>query len=156
LQPIPLIGLSPFVGLIVAFSGILIVFHKRFFIPRRWKERQVPSRRIINLCQQVERLFDWSNRWIHPRGQFMSRQNLIRRLNGSIIFICGILLALPLPFPASNTLPAMAIMAISLGSLKEDGLLIILGWCLSCIATVYIVFLCALPVLLTEHAVLNK
>ena len=53
-------------------------------------------------------------------------------------------LPIPPPFPLTNTLPALAIILISLGMLERDGVVIFCGYLLTAISTVYVALIAAL------------
>jgi hypothetical protein len=54
-----------------------------------------------------------------------------RILNGFLLAIHGILMALPLPIPGSNSFPAWSILLIALAELEEDGILLWIGYLVS-------------------------
>lgn len=138
LQPIPLSGLSTIAGIFICISSLCIIFSKKVYVPKRLKIHLVPSKKITRICKFLLLLSKKLEKWLHPRGNFMNRQPILRKINGIILFCSGALLALPLPIPLTNTLPAYTIALLCLGSLKKDGLFIGFGWILFCISTAYI------------------
>jgi hypothetical protein len=67
---------------------------------------------------------------------------------GAMIIVgCGLLLALPLPIPFTNTIPALAIAAISLGLVEEDGYLIVIGFFIFGAAVIFISTVALVPIL---------
>ena len=148
LQPIPLFGLSSVCGLLVFFSGFRIVIDKPFFLPRFAKRMAISQQTVQKICRWLERLFEMTDTWIKPQGRFMSRHLLVRRLNGSVICLLGLLLASPLPIPFTNTLPSLGLIALCLGTLKEDGVIIGLGWLLAAISVAYVSVTTILPITL--------
>jgi hypothetical protein len=58
-----------------------------------------------------------------------------------LLILNSILLALPLPIPFSNALPAWMIFFQALGHLEEDGFFIVLSYLQTAICLVYFVFL---------------
>ena len=62
-------------------------------------------------------------------------------INGLVIFFCGFVLSLPLPIPFTNTIPAIAILLLSMGMMEEDGLFILLGYGVAGCACIYLITL---------------
>lgn len=50
------------------------------------------------------------------------------RFNAVLILIMGVVMALPIPFPATNTFPAWAIVFLATAQAEEDGILAIWGY----------------------------
>jgi len=50
------------------------------------------------------------------------------RLNAALILLMGVVMALPIPFPATNTFPAWAIVFLATAQAEEDGILAIWGY----------------------------
>jgi hypothetical protein len=145
LQPIPLFGLSTLNGLLIVVSSGLIMAKKSFFLPKFAKRQALKGSILHAICQKLLALFEMTKKWLHRRGRFMSRHVLMRSLNGALIGILGIALALPLPIPFTNTLPSISIATLCLGALKEDGMIIAAGWAFSILTAVYFATLLALP-----------
>lgn len=64
---------------------------------------------------------------LRPRWVWMVERRWTRILAGAIVAISGVLLALPLPVPFSNALPAYAILLTGLGLAQRDGVAILIG-----------------------------
>ena len=66
------------------------------------------------------------------------------RVNGLVVVLSALLLMAPLAFlPFSNTLPALAILLLSIGILQHDGVFVLLGY-LFLVLTVFYFALIAL------------
>ena len=50
------------------------------------------------------------------------------RLNPILILLMGVIMALPIPFPGTNTFPAWAIVFLATAQAEEDGVLVIWGY----------------------------
>jgi hypothetical protein len=50
------------------------------------------------------------------------------RINALLMLLAGLFLALPLPIPGTNLAPSWVILLICIGTLEEDGLLVVLGY----------------------------
>jgi hypothetical protein len=146
LQPIPLIGLSTPAGILIAISSLCIIFSKKLYLPKFLRNHETPAKKINKMTEFLLSISKKINRWLHPRGKFMHHHVFLRKFNGLLLLCSGILLSLPLPFPLTNTLPAYTIMVLCLGSLKEDGLFIGIGWIFFAITIAYFCTLTQLSV----------
>jgi hypothetical protein len=130
LQPIPMLGLSTPFGLMIAIVGAFAYLRKPPVIPARWAEKTVSGKTVLQIAEGSERIFEKLSWLIHPRYKFMFREPF-RTVSVILIIINSVLLALPLPIPFSNTIPAWMILLHALGQLEDDGALIILSYMVS-------------------------
>jgi hypothetical protein len=153
LQPIPLLGLSTFCGILIVISGGFSIFNRPFYLPK-WAKRQTISQITVRkTCYCMLKLFDKTQRWVHERGRFVRRHTLLRWLNGLLICVLGLLLALPLPIPFTNTLPAISLAALCLGTLRDDGMILGCGWLLTAVTCVYFSTVITIPFRLIGWAI---
>jgi hypothetical protein len=141
LQPVPIPGLSTFFGLVIMLSSFCIIVSRKLYIPKFLRLRTLSTKNVIKIISFLLNLSGKVERWLHPRGKFMNRFTVLRKINGILLLIAGIVLALPLPIPLTNMLPAYSIATICLGSLKEDGLFVGIGWLLFSVSIFYILIL---------------
>lgn len=127
LTPIPLPGLSILFGAGIAIIGIRMMLGKGIWLPNSWMKRPFPSKLIRKILGFGERWSRKLERWVRPRGHFFHSSTGVRLISGTMIIICGALLALPLP-PGTNFPPALVIVLLSIGNLEEDGVLVVLGF----------------------------
>lgn len=147
LQPIPLPGISTIFGLAIAAIGMQMALGRPPWLPARLREQRI-SRELLGRIGRIGRaLFQRFERFIKPRGRFFHAHPGMRRTTGAAILGAGLLLSLPLPIPVSNFLPALSIALLSLGSLEEDGLVVVLGFVAFAVACAFFVGLVLLPVL---------
>ena len=145
LQPIPIPGFSTLCGLLIVLSGFFSMFNRPFYLPKWAKRQTIAQTTVRKICDSMLGLFDKTHRWVHERGRFVGRHTFLRWLNGLLICILGALLALPLPIPLTNTLPALSLTALCLGTLRDDGALLGCGWLLTAITCVYFSTAISLP-----------
>lgn len=107
LQPLPLIGLSTPLGLTIALSGVAIALDRPIWLPSRFSRTLISSAIILKKIAVLEGLtvklggfFQHSNERLEPLTKST------RLWLGANIVVHGLLLALPLPVPFSNTVPA--------------------------------------------------
>jgi hypothetical protein len=127
LQPIPLFGLSTPFGLVIAAIAVFAYLQKPAFIPARWAERKLSGATVKRIAEASERIFEKIGFLVHPRMKYML-EGPFKLLNAILLVFNAVLLALPLPIPFSNTLPAWMILFQTLAHLEEDGMFVLLSY----------------------------
>lgn len=123
LQPVPFPGLSTPFGLMIVIAACLQYSGRPPWIPKSWKKKKLPRESVRRVAQFFERVFLRIRRILHPRAGWMFFGPW-RLFNCVVLVISALLLALPLPIPFSNNLPALAIFSMALAQLEEDGLFV--------------------------------
>jgi hypothetical protein len=126
-QPVPLPGLSTVCGLIIALAGGRMAWGLGPWVPRRWRGRSLPARRLEKVFAAGARLMRKCEGVVRPRGVKLCARPWIQRASGWAIALGGLLLAAPAP-PGTAMPPAAAILLISVATLEEDGLLLAAGY----------------------------
>ena len=127
LLPIPMPGLSVLFGLVIFMEGIAVAVNRKSWLPKRFLSKEISAKVFKKVFEHGIKISQRLEKIVRPRGSFLMRHPWMRPMNGSIIAFCGFLLALPLP-PGTNFPPATAILLLSIGSLEEDSLFMILGY----------------------------
>jgi hypothetical protein len=128
LQPIPMMGLSTIFGGIMILLGIFYALGRRPWLPQKMLRKHLSSSFINSVCNFLTRLLTKTEKIIRPRFNFWLTWVPTKVLNGLLIAIFAFLLALPLPIPFSNTVPAIYLVICALGILEDDGFLVMLGY----------------------------
>lgn len=104
LQPVPLPGLSTPIGITIALSGVGLFLNRPVHLPNRVSKMQMPVSAALKGAEFLAR-FELK---LKPYLKSDSTLDPVftRHLLGVAIVIHGTLLALPLPVPLSNMLPA--------------------------------------------------
>jgi len=126
-HPIPLPGLSTVCGLIIAAAGARMAWGLGPWVPRRWRARPLPGRRLEKVFAAGAALMRRCERVVKPRGRWLSAHPWTQRASGGAIALCGLLLAAPAP-PGTALPPAAAILLLSVGTLEEDLLFLAAGY----------------------------
>ncbi|MGC8743408.1 MAG: exopolysaccharide biosynthesis protein [Verrucomicrobiia bacterium] len=130
LTPIPLPGFSTPFGLAIALAGLRMGFGKKVWYPTKLLEKNIPHSFFPKLLKFATGICKTIEFFAKPRFQFLHNFVLFQRLAGVLILISGLLLALPLPIPFSNTLPAITVVLLASSAMRKDGIIFILG-CIS-------------------------
>lgn len=133
-QPLQIPGLSTPFGLAIAFIGLRIAFGKNVWLPKSILEKKITPKTLQKIIKNVLWLVRKIKPWIHPRMTWLFDKPFMEIINGLLIFVLAIFLAMPLPIPFSNLVVAWAIFLIALGLLEDDGVVVILGYFVSIIA----------------------
>ena len=136
-QPLQIPGLSTPFGLIIAFIGLRMTFGKGFWLPRWLLSKTIAAKTLEKIANKALILARKTRRWIHPRLNWICQSRVMKKMNGLIIFILGLLLALPLPIPLSNFIAAWSIFLMALGILEDDGLFVLVGYLVFLLAAVF-------------------
>ena len=125
--PLPVWGLSTVFGGLIALTAVHMMVSGRLWLPKRWAARPIPAKTVRGVCRTALRMLARSERYIRPRGRFLHAQPGMAFLNGFLVLLAALFLALPLPIPGSNLAPSWVILLICVGILEQDGLLVALG-----------------------------
>ena len=126
LFPLPTMGLSAPVGLIVMLSGLALAFGRRPWTPGFISRRRISHDMLTRLTTRGTRVVNRFSAWLRPRWQFMFWPGL-RQCIGLNLVSAGFILSLPLPIPFTNAIPAAAILLLCLGYIAGDGASVLLG-----------------------------
>jgi hypothetical protein len=128
LQPIPLLGLSTPLGLIMMVLGVLLALGKKPWLPKKLMRKHLKASLILSGCSLLIKLLNKSEKFIRPRLSYFTAMNSVRALNGSLVAIYSLLLALPLPIPFSNAVPAWFLVTNAIGWLEKDGVVLLVSY----------------------------
>lgn len=139
LLPVTVPMMSTLFGLPMLLIGSAIMLNRVVWLPARLLDRPLPA---VTVQQVLERTSNWAARFEHlvrPRLLPLSGGAVINIINGGLLVLSVVALMAPLPLvPFANTLPGLAIMLLCLGMAERDGLVIVLGYLLTLIASVYV------------------
>lgn len=130
-QPLQIPGLSVPFGLVIAVIGLRIAFGTQPWLPKMILAKKVTPQTLQKIIEKTLWLVRKMKRWVHPRLVWLSQGPVLQIVNGLLISVLGIFLALPLPIPLSNLMAAWAIFLMGLGLLEDDGVFVIVGYLIS-------------------------
>jgi hypothetical protein len=126
LTPIPLPGLSLVLGTVIALSGLAIALGKPIWLPQFIGTRKISGSILEKIFLAGSRVLQKFEHLIKSRMENYLGGHVGRILSGVLIFLSGIILALPLP-PGTNFPPALICVVLALGLLERDRLLTFFG-----------------------------
>jgi hypothetical protein len=68
------------------------------------------------------------------------------QINNVFMIFCAFLLMLPLPVPLTDFLPAYSILFLTLGSVENDGYMVIAGYLMALITAIYFLLIALLGI----------
>lgn len=128
LQPIPLYGLSTPVGISMMIIAYYLFRHQDPWLPAKLQNKIVKKEILDQVFNVLEKLFKFSQKIHRHRLLLMTDASFFQKLNALLIAMNALLLALPLPIPFSNTVPAISILLLAVGAIQKDGLFILFSY----------------------------
>lgn len=140
-QPIPLPGLSVILGFAVIALGTRLTLGQSGGLPNFVRRREVDPLMLTKLIASARKIFSYVERFLGKRFDLMFRTPFLSLIGISIV-ASGLALSLPLPpvILFSNSLPAWSIIALCLGYLERDGLVVAVGHILAIATWIYFAF----------------
>lgn len=131
LQPIPLIGLSTPLGFLIGVVGWLHYKGRSPWVPARFKKMEISQKVLSQTVDVGRKLWRVADRLkMHPRWFFLLDAKIFKVFNLLLVTNLGFLLALPLPIPFSNTVPAICLVIHALAQIRRDGFLVLVSYSL--------------------------
>ena len=136
LIPVSIPGVSTVFGLAIILLGISVTLNRVPWLPKRILDRPLPTAPLQKAFQAQARMVARAERLIRPRLTALTATPALNLVHGLALLLAGLLLMAPLGLvPFSNTLPALAVLFLSLGILERDGLFIVGGYLMN-VATI--------------------
>lgn len=137
IAPLPIAGASTPLGTVILLLSGRMALGLPPGLPDFIGRLKIPAIRAPWLVGGGVRMLRWVERWVKPRRSEWMEWRAVRCGNALVIAWLGLLLALPLPIPATNVLPAQAIVVLTASMMEEDGRLIWLGYLYALVTTAY-------------------
>jgi len=134
-------GTSAVLGAPLLLMTIEWMLGTRPWLPRLLARGSMPRPAFASLLHRVSRWSKPVDRLLKPRWQALARP-LARRLVAALCVVLATIILLPIPF--GNMPPAWAISIVALGTLRRDGVWILVG-SVTGIASIALVWGVALP-----------
>jgi len=140
LSPVTIPGISVPFGLAICLCGVRIAFGQQPWLPGFILNRKISYPALEKMVGFGSKVYEKVEKIIRPRLTFIFNGRAMTMMVGMAIALAGVLLSLPIPPPfiLTNTIPGFAIIFLSLGLMERDGVLIVLGYGLTILATAYV------------------
>jgi len=139
-------GVSTPFGLAIIFLSFRKMFNLPGRLPAIIGDREFERDTFESILNSSVKVLNWFEKVVYPRYGNWLGCGIARILNSVTILVMGILMALPLPVPLTNTIPAWAILIIAVSTAEADGALIWLGYLCALCSVVYFLLIWKLVV----------
>ena len=141
--PVSIPGASTVFGAVILLIGFSRISGRNLWLPKRIEQRRIPTDKLRTCLHQGLAFFHRLERLSRPcRLKWFVSEGLPDTFNNFSLVTGAILLMAPFGLiPFSNTLPALALLFLSIGSLQQDGLWILMGHLANFITIAYFAFL---------------
>jgi len=125
--PVSVPGMSTPFGLVIACIAAQLAVARLPWLPRRLLDAKIPAGfmgKVLAATRGVVRVLE---KMLRARIPQLTRSRGAVGFHLVAVVVAALLLALPLPIPFTNMIPAWAILLIALGLMERDGLFIAAG-----------------------------
>jgi len=137
LLPFSFPGTGFIIGFIIFAISMSIMVNREFIIPKRLMNSPITHENLNKILYASLKLLNFLERYIKPRLLLMTNRKPIRKVNYIFLVISSLYFILPLPIPLTDTLPAFSVFFLSAGILECDGYLILAGYIMVVLTTIY-------------------
>lgn len=131
---IPLPGITAIIGFpLIIFSVQMILGFDSPWLPKWVGQQAIKRSTLATMIEKASPYLRKVERLLRVRLSFASSATG-EKVIGIFCFICAVAIALPIPL--GNAVPALGILIMSLGLLSRDGIIIILGMIIAVIGTI--------------------
>lgn len=134
LEPLPI--LSSLAGPLVFILAVLQYRNRPLWMPRFLRERVIQPPTLQRASHWGGRLEKFLHRFVRPRWEFFLQTPFFRIFNLIFVSAVALILAIPMPLPLTNFLPAAVLILMSLAQLEKDGALVLASYVLFASSTV--------------------
>lgn len=137
LIPVSIPGVSTVFGAAIVLIACALLLNRSPWLPKRVSEKQLDAARLVPALEKGARLVARLDKWMKPRVPYLTSAPMLR-IDALCILFGGLLLMAPFGLiPFSNTVPAVAILFLTLGMIQRDGVFVLLGYLGLVVSVVY-------------------
>jgi hypothetical protein len=126
--PLPTGGVTHVLEIItIIVAAEMVIGLTTIWLPARWRNRELGGSMTGKALPFVVRRVASAERYSKPRGSILLRQRWFTRILGACLIGLAVAAALAPPFSGLDTLPAIGAVAISLGIILGDLLIVGIG-----------------------------
>lgn len=145
LVPVSIPGVSTVFGSAILLIGFSLLLSRKLWLPKRISTRRISTDKLVVVLNRALLWFRRLERISHPhRLQWLTTGGKISLFNNLSFILAAVLLMMPFGFiPFSNTIPAIALILLSVGLMQKDGGFILLGYLANLATIIYFAALVA-------------
>lgn len=134
--PLPTGGVTHIFEVITMLLALeLIIGRRTIWLPKSWRKRSLGNLAEKKVLPGLLRTVRWFERFSRRRlGDFLQRPNSLRVV-GLITLIFTIFAFVAPPFSGLDTLPALGVVALMLGIILEDSVILVIGCAVGAVGT---------------------
>lgn len=138
LIPVSIPGVSTVFSIVIILLGLAVTLNRLPWLPAPLMNRQLVVAQLKPTLENGAKFVARFDRFIRPRMLALTGSANLNRLHGLALIFGAVLLMFPLGLiPLSNTLPALAILFLSLGIVQRDGVFVLLGYVMNILTVIY-------------------
>jgi hypothetical protein len=139
LLPVTLPFMSTVLGAPMLLIAWAVVTNRVPWLPDRLLDHALPTTTVLHVLERAARAAARFEHLVRPRLLRLTETAGSNRLNGMMLVVAAAGLMMPLPLvPLANTVPAVAVILLCLGMAERDGVVVLLGYLFTVVATAYI------------------
>lgn len=131
-------GLSMPLGLAIVYLAIWEMIGKKGNLPAWLGDRVIPANKFPSVINGTIKLLRFIEKAVKPRFSWWMLLPGMTTFHWGLIAFLGLLLALPIPLPASNLAPGYALVFVTVSALERDGKMMLVGYLLSLVSVAWI------------------
>jgi hypothetical protein len=148
LLPVSVPGMSIPFGTAIFLISLGILSDRPVLLPKRAMNHKISKRDMELILNGILNILIPLERYIKPRLCFLVRGNTIKHINGTMVAFGAVLLVTPIIAPLGDFFPSYGILFISLGTLENDGYLVLAGYATVIFTAVYYILIFAIGITL--------
>jgi len=135
--PVSVPGVSSVSGGVVMILSLRMMWGLPLRLPRIVGGRPLSPSQQQRLLRSSVKVLRFLEKAIKPRGSSWIAWQGVNVVHMLLLALMGFLLALPVPLPFTNTLPAYAIIILAVSLMEKDGRMIWFGYTLAAVTVVF-------------------
>ena len=126
--PVPTGGLTHIFEIIAMLLALeLVVGRQSVWLPKRWRDLRIAPSIQKSTIPRLVRIIQKLEKYSRPRWDSLFRNTNALRIVGILVFIFCLFAFIAPPFSGLDTLPSLAVVAISLSIILDDFLIFLFG-----------------------------
>ncbi|MCH2276453.1 MULTISPECIES: exopolysaccharide biosynthesis protein [Thalassospira] len=124
---VPVPGPNAILTIPLAFLALqLVIGRKKLYLPDWMRRRRIGRRRLSGLYRHMRPRLIWLENRMSDRWQFFVPAQRMPVI-GLICLVIAFIIAIPIPVPGANSIPALCLVVVGLGLVLSDGVAIAAG-----------------------------